>query len=404
MTPPRRLGWSLLICMIALVGVACTPKPKPPAYSPPQALAPQTFTRQWTVDVGTSAGQIQRVYIRDKFVFAYTSGGTSYMLDRADGHIIASHQIQHSSLRLHAPVVLKDKIVYPTSSTLEIYDRGGNFLSTKTLHYSVRTEAVGSGNFLFYGADYAGGGRLVEVDINNPVLDHRWELMFPHASISSAPAIAADAVYGAGEDGSVVAVSIENFGAIWNTPDSRFRAYGPIEADLVVDDSNNLYVASMDHKLVCLNRANAKVRWQYISGAALRDTPAVTKDMVFQFVPGMGLVALAKEGTDFNRGPKWVAPQVTQFLAEDDRFVYGQRSDHVIVAMDKNSGEVLFTSRRPDYVAFAPNTETGIIYAATSQGRVLAIRPVLTPGGMGEIVLAPVNPRDASPAAFVAAR
>jgi outer membrane protein assembly factor BamB len=393
LTRPRSAGLSLFFFFgaiaCALVMSGCAPKQKAPPYSPPQPLTLQNFTRQWSVDVGEVHGAVKRVYVRDKYVFAYTSQGTSFMLDRNDGHIVAAHQIQHSALRLHAPVMLKDRIVYPTSSTLEIYDKSGNFLSTKNLHYSVRTEAVGSGNFLFYGADYAGGGRLVEVDISNPFLDHKWELMFPHASISSAPAVYGETVYAAGENGDVVAVSMENFGAVWNTPDSKFHSYGAVQADLVVDASN-LYVASADQKLICLSRSNAKVKWQYIAGAALRDTPTVTKEMVFQFVPNAGLAALPKEGADFNRQPKWTAPEVTQFLAADDKYVYGQRQDHVIVALDKNTGQSMFTSRRTDYVAFAPNTEDGIIYAATSSGRVLAIKPVLTPGGMGEIVMRPV--------------
>ena len=42
----------------------------------------------------------------------------------------------------------------------------------------------------------------------------------------------------------------------------------------------------------------------------------------------------AKDTGDYNRQPKWRAPDVRQYLGIDDRYVYGRRADNAIVAMD----------------------------------------------------------------------
>jgi hypothetical protein len=48
---------------------------------------------------------------------------------------------------------------------------------------------------------------------------------------------------------------------------------------------------------------------------------------------------------------------------------------------------VKFQSQRSDLSDFVPNTQDGTIYAATSAGRLLAIKAVYTPGKTGEMVL-----------------
>jgi DNA-binding transcriptional regulator LsrR (DeoR family) len=57
------------------------------------------------------------------------------------------------------------------------------------------------------------------------------------------------------------------------------------------------------------------------------------------------------------------------------------------VALDKATGEPKFRSKRRDLTITTPNTKDATIYAATKRGEVLAIRPVLKGGSVGEIVL-----------------
>jgi outer membrane protein assembly factor BamB len=212
--------------------------------------------------------------------------------------------------------------------------------------------------------------------------------MTPEGAVSAAPALWEDAVYFASEGGDVYAVTAASRDSIWPLPGGVFKTGGPIVADLAVD-ADALYVASTDNKLYALNRNNGTIRWQYFASSALRASPTATSDTVYQFVPGTGLVAIDKSSGDYNRKPRWVAQDATQFLAQDERNAYVRRKDNRIEARDRKTGEVRFVSQRRDLAVFGTTSvkEDGMIYAGTSAGRVIAIRPVLKPGTVGEVVL-----------------
>jgi outer membrane protein assembly factor BamB len=137
----------------------------------------------------------------------------------------------------------------------------------------------------------------------------------------------------------------------------------------------------------------------------LRTSPVVTATAVYQFVDNQGIVALDKTTGEFNRKARWAAAGTSQFLAEDDKYAYLLRQrDRRIVAIDRATGKEQFHSQRTDFVAFAINANApaapttapttgpsrvggGVIFAATRKGQVYAIRPVLTAGSVGEVVL-----------------
>jgi outer membrane protein assembly factor BamB len=156
----------------------------------------------------------------------------------------------------------------------------------------------------------------------------------------------------------------------------------------VAADETGVYAASTDTRLYCLNRGTGRLKWQYYGGTALREGPILSASHVYLPIPGAGIAAFSKADGDFNRKPIWLAAGMTQFLAEDDKLVYLKRGDdNVIVALDKATGEQRFESRRRDLTAFATNRKPdGTIYAASKTNRVLAIKPVLRPGVVGELV------------------
>jgi hypothetical protein len=90
----------------------------------------------------------------------------------------------------------------------------------------------------------------------------------------------------------------------------------------------------------------------------------------------------------FNRKANWVALGMTEYLSEDDKLVYLRRGgDNAIVAVDKQTGEQRFENNRRDLVAFGVNRKNdATIFAASKTNRVLAIKPVMRPGVVGELV------------------
>jgi hypothetical protein len=289
---------------------------------------------------------------------------------------------------MRPPVVLKDRVVIPTSSTLEIYEPNeGRFLRSVPLKVAARSDAIGLGNMVFLGGDYEGAGRVVALDVSKEYVPTVWQLMIPKGGLQSTPALFEETLFIGGGDGNVYAVAAANRESLWPLKDNAFKTEGPIVADLSAD-ADGVYVPSTDSRLYCLNRGTGRLKWQYYAGAALREAATVTATHVYLPVPDGGIAAFNKGDGEFNRRPLWLAAGMTQFLAEDDKLVYLRRgSDNAIVAVDKQTGEQRFESHRRDLTSFATNPKPdGVIFAASKTNRVLAIKPVLRPGVVGEVV------------------
>lgn len=399
--------------MAAVMAVSGCGRPKPGPAAPDQPLPLQSFARQWGTDLQLKRDPLTELHVRPDMIFAYTRGGRVAWLSRETGRIQQQMGIKGARTELHSPVVMDQRlafkrsisapqykdvdrwevieavpVVFPTVTTLEIYNRtDGKFVTSLDLKSAIRSDVIGDKGTVYLGAASRGGARGAAIEITEPYVATRWEVMFPQGSISAAPAMMGDAVFFAGEDGSVIAVAASDRRALWPLRDGAFRTGAAVVADLQVDEES-LYVASTDTKLYALNNRSGRIRWQFYAGAALRSSPSVTSDTVYQFVPGVGLAALAKGAGAFDRRPLWVAEDAVQFLSQDDRNAYLRRRDGAIVARDKKTGEQKFTSQRRNLDVFATNTnkEDGMIYAATKAGRVLAIRPILKPGVVGEVV------------------
>ena len=399
----------LLILLLAAVAMAGCNHSGPNVSETPRQLPKNSFERQWATELRNGDDDpVTAVHLSDQFVFAYRRGGTSTVMDRATGRMLHIDQPRDGTHRMHPPVVLKNRIVYPTTTFLEVFDFEGRYIPhpmktsdelegpfSQSLKFVIRSDAIGTGRMLYMGGDFADSGRAVEVDMGRPYIPAVWTLMTPGASISAAPALLKDVVYVASENGQVMAVQTDTRAPLWPLTNGVFEVRGGIMGNLAVD-TTGLYFSSTDTKLYCLSTANGRIKWQYFAGTPLRQGPVITKDFVYQFVPGTGLVAINKGDQPagarggFNRDARWVSGEGVQFLAEDDQYAYLRSSNNAVIAVDKQSGQTKFRSQRPDLSVFATNTKDGMIYAATTGGRVMAVKPVLQAGSVGELVLAPV--------------
>jgi len=403
----------MILLMTAALIAGCADGNKVGNDANPQPLKNKSFAGQWTTRLSDAGSDpITAVYVTDQFVFAYRRGGTSTVIDRPSGRLLHIDGPMDGAVSMHPPVVLKDRIVYPTTTFLEVFDLRGRYIPHATrptdeldkpfsqdLKFPIRSDAVGSGKVVVLGADSAGGGRAVEIDMTRPYAPELWTLLEPAASVSAEPAVVGDVVYIAAANGRVAAVTLENRTPLWGLESAEFVTYGPIVANLAADETG-LYVASMDTKLYCLTRSNGKVKWQYFAGRPLRDPPVVTKEMIYQFAPGTGVAAIDKaqaitsQSPTYNREPRWVAADAVQFLSDDDRYAYVRSNDNHIVAIDKKTGQPAFTSERNDLTAFATSTKgDGMTYCASSAGEIIAVKPVLQPGLVGEVVMVPIAPQ-----------
>jgi len=371
----------LLIGLITLlVAVGCRSHPT----SPYTAVPANEFVKQWEADLTLNhRDEIAALHVIGDTLIAYTKDNHGYWLSASGGQLLAINKIAPRDLELHPPVMLTDSVAIPTTSSIETYDKAGKHLASFATVGAVQSDAAASGNSVFIGVSHPGSGRVTRFDIA-PNFDVNWELWVP-VGIASGPAVFGDSVFAADINGEVWAVSLAR-DALWNLPDNVFKTNATITADLAADDFG-VYVPSQDKKLYCLERGTGKIKWSYYAGMPLVDQPVVIGGVVYQLVPGTGLAAISKTDGKIARDAMWVQPIAKQVLAADQQYLYVRVDRGAIVALDKATGAPKFRSSRQDFESFATNTTSSLIYAATKDGHVLAIRPVLRPGTVGEIVL-----------------
>ena len=394
----RRRGLMGLMMMTAAIA-GCTPVAK---YEPGKIgdLPANSFNRTWLADLSEGQGQMKSIDVRPKAIYVYGTGKHVTSLKRESGEVNFVSVIPSPGDRILPPVELSDKIVFPTATSLELFDYKGNPLRSVPLQAPLRSGAVGAGNYIYFGADGPNGGLIESVDLTREYATARWELLTPGTSVTATPVLYSSILYVGTEAGEVYAVS-EARNPVWSIDGNMFHCTGAIVADLKADDAG-LYVASQGGILYCINRTTGKLKWQYFGGSPLAAAPVPTVDTVYQSVPNLGLAAVDKNDGGFNRMPRWVFPKATQFLAQDDKYAYileevpGKKiTTRTIVAVDKKTGEREFQSKTTNFNVFGTNIKDNTIYVGYHTGVLLAIKPVLKAGTIGELVLQPVNPSDA---------
>jgi outer membrane protein assembly factor BamB len=361
----------------------CADKTQPKSGPTIGAIPPNSFVEQWQAPLKLNNDSITELHLRDNNLYAYTRNDVVYSLSRGGGDTQYVAPVKASGGVLRPPVEIKDRIVFPTATTMEIYRSNGRLERRFNLDYSTRSPAAGLENMVFIGLDYPRGGRLAAIDVDRPYANVRWELL-TRGGVSAKPAIFENIVYIGGEDGRVYAVSPDRR-PIWPLEGGVFVTSGRIVADVQVDETG-VYVGSTDSKLYCLDRQTGKINWVYFGGKPITNNLHVAASTVYVNVPDRGLVALDKGKGLYNRNPRWVSKDARMFLSEDKKHTYLATRDGKIQAVDRASGKILFHSKGPGFDLFVSNPKDDTIFAARKGGDVFAIKPVLGPGVVGEIV------------------
>ncbi len=398
----RHAVGGVLAVACAVVGGCEHMTPVEPPYF---GVLPQgSFQRGWLVELDLAkTDRVTRVDVRDDTVYVYTLKKQVTAFDRKAGTRKFSMDVPSPIDNLLPLVELQGMIVFPNSTELEVFNREGRLLQSVPLPLPLRSDAAGEGTTVFFGAAGARGGLVEAYDLSRAYAPQKWEyLTRDTAPVTAGPTVSNGIVYSGSDDGEIDAVSTSATRAqVWNTEHGAFLAAGAITADLKIDDSG-LYAASHDSKMYCINKTTGKLKWQFFAGASLYDSPVLTSDTVYQYVPGKGLAALDKNTGAYDRNPRWIHPTATQFLSQDEKYVYlldprtdsakpGSPTTNFIIAVDKQTGVKAFESKPTGLTVFGTNLKDNTIFAGYDDGRVITIKPVLTAGVIGEMVMGPCS-------------
>jgi outer membrane protein assembly factor BamB len=362
------------------------------APSPTSGLEADNFRQLWINVLPVDKGDaVRKLYVKEDLVLACTPNNVVYTTDKTSGVLKYFSYVNGGGRQLGEPVLLHDYAVYLGQSNVEVFKRkDGDLYKSIPLDFTISSNAVGFENDLFLGGDI-GGGRLVDIKIADPYVPVRWSLV-TFGEVRGAPAFFDNIVYVGSGDGGVRAVTLERT-ALWPLDHDAFNTGGQILGDLKVDDAG-VYAASDSGRLVCVDRNTGKLKWQYLSPHPLNTGPIVTRDSVYQLVPGWGMAAIDKSKLmavdpdgkrmveQLNRTPRWICAQAVQFVAEDKQYVYVSTESGELCALDRDSGQLRYRGA-VHFSAFATNTTDSTIYAATAKGSIFALKPELRPGGPG---------------------
>lgn len=409
-----------LLLVLALLGGCTKSQPAAPQIT---ELPAGSFAAQWRRDLPLKDTTLTSLHLGEDMLFAYTADNRCVWIDRNGGQVVAFNQVADRKDKLHGPITLQDRVIFPCTKELVVYDREGKLKHKVNLRFAASSSPVADGERVYLGLDHPAGGRLAAVETAPQAypLAPVWELM-TFGQVSARPAVFEHQVYCGSRDGRVYGVRGDSRDALWPGLERGFvQTGGEIVADLQAD-SDGVYVASMDGRLYCLSPATGRLRWTYHAGRPLRQysDPVVTADSVYVYVPGEGVAAVNKADdpkeakpakaanaeqpaeaaaaldrdemraeTQEIRKARWVVRGGKQVLSVDETHVYIAAEDGQLLAVDKQTGQVQFRSKRKDLTLFVTNnSKDNLIFAATANGQVYAIRPVHSPGSVGEWVRA----------------
>jgi outer membrane protein assembly factor BamB len=357
--------------------------PAPPHVSPLQS---GSFAQQWYNALRLGKDNVAQMHLVGETLFVYTGAQRVYAVSRSGGDLryLATPTISGGTLR--APVMLGQYVVYPSGSTLEVFNDRGRPVKTVEFEKPTRSGAITSANTVYLGMDHPGGtGVLASVNVERPYHNVNWEMM-TYGAVTPTPVLFDKVIFAGAEDGRLYAVT-EQRAPVWSLPGggNTFNTQGKFASDIRADDYG-VYAANTDSKLYCLDRATGRIKWQFYSGGPLRTAPVVFAGNVYQYVPRTGIVAIDKANGQFNRQAKWVVKDAQQVLSEDQGNVYLKARKGQILAVDKMTGQVQFRSKNR-WDVFVTNMTDAMIFASTKEGKLAAIRPVLREGEVGTMVM-----------------
>ncbi|MGA3065415.1 MAG: PQQ-binding-like beta-propeller repeat protein [Tepidisphaeraceae bacterium] len=401
--PLKSTADAAALVLFCLALAACAPSHAAPAAQGPEfvTLSDPGFIQQWNYQIRLTGGEsVKAISLVGDNLHIMTDQNIDHALTASGGELLYFNQIAPPGTPVMGPPVLLDNgVAYVTSHSLEIYNEHGRLQRSIPCDEGATSPgAAGPDNTVFMGVAEL-NGRLRCIDISRDANPTVWDVL-TGGRVDGAPATLEKEIYCGSEDGSVIGVDSDG-NTLWPLLDDyKFKTGGPIVADIKADKSG-VYAVSGDQSLYCIDRASGRIKWRYFAGTPLLTAPAVTSTTVYLYVPGKGLAAIDKNepitldsqpgklmGEEPIHSARWFAPDALAFVAQDDQYVYAQSDSNSLLALDKQTGQVVFTSRRHDLTAFAVNMKDSTIYAATADGEVMSIRADLTPGTIGELVWA----------------
>lgn len=333
-------------------------------YLPSGPLHEAGLVKFWQLQLPLEPDQqILDLYLVDDQLYATTQDGYAFAVDAPTGALRWMCEVTHGGYRVTVPAHAGDRTIFVTPAMVLHFDR---YFGTPILRFDLRVPAASppasDGRRVFFGAinqrfyAYSGANEF-----------ERWRTV-SYGTVSARATLAGGVLFFAGESGHVFACTPSNKTRVWVR-----RPGGPVTADLVADE-NGVYVASRDNSLYLLDPVAGGTRWQARLSGPLYEPPAITKDVVYQYCPDDGVVAISTAPIVQQDRILWRMADGRRVLTSDDAHVYVLSTNDEIRAVRIADGTVTSVIPAIGFNKAVPVMGGKVIFLAANDGRLFCAR------------------------------
>jgi outer membrane protein assembly factor BamB len=299
-------------------------------------------------------------------LYVLTSQNFLVSLDRKNGEPVFSREIGERGFPVFGLNSYGGELYSVVGNKLtQINEQSGETISEINFDYGVVCPASRNKDFF-----YVGGS---DKCVHTLKAENKVEVFKAAAGNGSAiTAVMADEdfVVFSTDAGDVICMTIAKPQKMWS-----FRAAGAILAPLV-KDADDLYFASKDTNIYCINLKDGDLKWKYPSGMMPAKAPIITPAYLYENAAEKGVFALDKTGGKF----AWQIEDATGLLAESagkDYLMTTRLGRTALLVVDSKSGKRINSLNLAGITSFASNAGDSYIYIADETGRVACIKPVV---------------------------
>ncbi|MBW8017699.1 MAG: PQQ-binding-like beta-propeller repeat protein [Planctomycetes bacterium] len=309
--------------------------------------------------------KINRMLIREKYLFVFTDHNYLYCIDRHKGTIVFSLLMAVKGLPVDGPGFYENTMFFIVGNKLHIVDMEVGRI-TKTTYYKMIGNGVVFPPVRNKEYVYVAGSnnRLSAMTVEGGI--QKFEAASNDGALINS--IVADDNYliFSTETGFIIRIETDKPKGVWS-----FEV-GGVAAPIVRDDEW-IYVSSLDRKLHKLSIEDGKSGWlsSTLIGESLKDSVRIGKKVLYQYAGVKGLFAVDKD-----KGKKlWQVKEGFDLLCENGSIAYTLAKPSKLVVMDNAKGKKLYSVNFAQVSLHAANTEDSLIYVADEKGRIMCIKP-----------------------------
>jgi len=321
----------------------------------------------WPLQLPMGRAQtIKKIFYHNGQLYVINDHNRLYALDADNGIIIWSCDLALPRFSCSAVKYYQDSLLFVLGNTfVQVRETDGKILKRMELDFPVSTSIarnadqlfVGSTNNRFYALRFSDGIPL-------------WQSLCPDEPLGVV-AIYQDKIFFAARDNVLYVSKTDQRQLVW-----KAQTAGLLAGVLV--DNQQCFLPSADTALYCFEPDTGTELWKYLAGGSLAEMPTLTRTAIYQPIQHSALVCLERYPDSPNGKVRWELPDGYCLLAENGSVSYVMTLNKELTLMNNITGKRIMSFYVPRMNLYARNGETALIFLASREGTIVALKPEKT--------------------------